>query len=169
MKFIGKVAVLGIALCLAGFTGCVSTSSSGSGARSATKVDASKFPKPAEIQGKIFEGESNGKAIKYVFSKDGTFEKYVDGEKYDGKWSFDEAHYPSMAYVLDWQEGDAKKGYLVTIMKNADGTLTLGGYWYLTDAYIVMNETVAEVGFVEDSVIEDETVEETAAEASDAE
>ena len=108
-----------------------------------------QFPKPTEIEGKTFEGENSGHSIKYEFNSDGTFKKTVDNEVFDGKWEFDEKSYPMMAYTFDWVEGENKKGYLITIKKNNDGTISFSGYWYLTDAYITLLETVKEVTVTE--------------------
>ena len=108
-----------------------------------------QFPKPTEIEGKTFEGENSGHSIKYEFNSDGTFKKTVDNEVFDGKWEFDEKSYPMMAYTFDWVEDENKKGYLITIMKNKDGTISFSGYWYLTDAYITLLETVKEVTVTE--------------------
>ncbi len=118
--------------------GCASSS-----VENSNKVN--RFPTKEDIQGKTFEGESKGKKIKYEFHDDGSFVKFIDDQMFNGTWSYKKSSNPMMAYTFKWQEGEEKKGYLVTIMRNEDGTLSFSGYWYLTDAYITMDETVKEI------------------------
>ena len=126
-------------------TGCAST---GASVPSTADTDAYKYRnqnlQDVDIEGKILAGENNGKHVKYAFNKDRTLVKTVDGVEYTGTWDFKSEYYPMLAFVLDWTEGEEKKGYMATIAKNAEDEYVIAGYWYLSDAYITLFETLKE-------------------------
>lgn len=75
----------------------------------------------------------------FVFKKDNTFVVTKAGADMVGKWSFDpkEKLYP---YSIEWTEGTAKQGYIVSFWKQ-DGKLSMPGYWFMSDAMIRLDYT----------------------------